>query len=319
VSLLTFNNVYRSFGAQVVLDGASFAIHRGNRVGLIGRNGVGKSTLLRLITGKERPERGQVILQPRIRIGEVEQDPVFDEDLTVYQSVLEGRPDLVRMERELRGLEQLLGDPAADHGAALEAYGSLQHEFDRLGGYEFHGKASAVLGGLGLMPDTHDRPVRVLSGGQKTRLALARLLLSDPDLLLLDEPTNHLDLEATEWLQGFLQRTQATLLVVSHDRYLLDAVCNRIVEIENCRAESYEGNYAAFHLQKAERVERAEEVYERQQQQVQTLWLVWRSWIGAGIQRRSVFTWATPSAAAGMWCAPAMSASALENCLSFAT
>ena len=271
MSLISFHNVYRAFGSQVVLDGASFAVSRSDHVGLIGRNGVGKSTLLRLIMGADRPDRGQVILQPRIRIGQVEQDPNLDPTLTVYQSVLDGRPELVKMEQELRRLEQALGDPDADHDAVLESYGELQHEFDRLGGHEFHGKAAAVLAGLGLPLDTHDRPVQVLSGGQKTRLALARLLLSDPDVLLLDEPTNHLDLEATEWLQAYLQRSQATLIVVSHDRYLLDAVCDHIVEVENGRTESYHGNYESYLTQKAERLEKQRETFERQQEEIQKL------------------------------------------------
>ncbi|MDQ2730254.1 MAG: ABC-F family ATP-binding cassette domain-containing protein [Armatimonadota bacterium] len=271
MALINFSNVFRSYGSQIVLDGASFSINRGDRVGLIGRNGSGKSTILRMITGVERPERGSVIVQSKLRIGQMEQEPNLDGSQTVAEAVLQGCPDLVRMEKEMRRLEGALGDPDADHDAMLALYGDLQHEFDRLGGHEFHGKAAAVLCGLGLPVEMHDRSVGVLSGGQKTRLALAQLLLSDSEMLLLDEPTNHLDLEATEWLQAYLQRSSATILLVSHDRYLLDAVCDHIVEIEYLRTTAYEGNYGAFLLQKAERMERERELYERQQQQVQKL------------------------------------------------
>jgi ATP-binding cassette subfamily F protein 3 len=269
--LISFSNVYRSYQTQIVLDGVSFSIERGDKIGLVGRNGSGKSTVLRIITGKEQPERGTAIIQPRLRIGQVAQDPDLDDSHVVSEAVLQAKPELVQMERDLRRLEQLVGSPSDEGEKALQEYGDIQHEFDRLGGYEFHARASAVLCGLGLPVEVHDRPVSVLSGGQKTRLALAQLLLSDAEVMLLDEPTNHLDVQATEWLEDYLQRSQATILVVSHDRYLLDAVCDHILEIEDSHIESYPGNYTAYLRLKAERLEREKELFERQQQKVQKL------------------------------------------------
>jgi len=262
--LFRLSDVYKSYAAQDVLRGASLQVNPGEHVGLVGRNGAGKTTLFRLITGEESADRGDVVRARGLNLGLLEQHVDFEPGTTVHEAALAAFSDLQRIEHEMHALEHRMEEGGDDLDAVLERYSDLQHEFERLGGFEYAAKAESILQGLGFERDTWATPSEILSGGQKNRLGLARLLLAEPDILLLDEPTNHLDVEAVEWLEEFLASYQSAYVIVSHDRYFLDRACTRIVEVENGRATSYTGNYSAFLVERDERREAQLRAYENQ-------------------------------------------------------
>src|SRR5947209_595668 len=272
MALLTLADVHKEFVTQKVLDGVSFFVDTGRKVALIGANGSGKTTLLRMIAGLERPDSGSVSTLPGARVGYLPQDPLVEEEGTVFEAarlpsreLKEAWADLQRVEAEL--------DDADEAGleALVEAHGEAQHRFDALGGYGGEARAREVLGGLGFREADWEKPVRVLSGGEKTRLALTQILVLEPDLLLMDEPTNHLDLEACEWLQEYLLRYPGAALIVSHDRYFLDHVVTHVVELENRKAATYAGNYRAFAEKKAQLRAIQAEHYRLQQREIERL------------------------------------------------
>ncbi len=259
--------VAKAYGAHDILLDVSWNIDRGNRVGLVGRNGCGKTTLLHILTGEIRPDSGSVHRAKTTRIGYLAQDPVFSNGATVISTVLESFGKLLEIQRQLREIEARMS--AGDHTErTLHDYSDLHTKYERLDGYSLEARASAVLDGLGFPEGDHEVAVSVLSGGQKNRLALARLLASQPDLLLLDEPTNHLDLRAIEWLEKFLSDYEGTFVVISHDRYFLDNTAKIIIEIQNCRIRRYTGNYSAYAIEKAKQVEQQQRTYESQQAEI---------------------------------------------------
>jgi ATP-binding cassette subfamily F protein 3 len=262
--LFRLTEVYKSYASQDVLRGASLQVNPGEHVGLVGRNGAGKTTLFRMISGEETPDRGDVVRTRGLNLGLLEQHVHFEEGVTVHEAALAAFGHLQQIEHEMRALEHRMGEASDDLDAILERYSDLQHQFEREGGFEYAARAEAILQGLGFERDTWQLETEVLSGGQKNRLGLARLLLAEPDVLLLDEPTNHLDVAGVEWLEEFLSSYQSAYIIISHDRYFLDRACRRIVEVELGKAVSYQGNYSAFLVEREERREAQQRAFENQ-------------------------------------------------------
>ncbi|MFO7290137.1 ATP-binding cassette, subfamily F, member 3 [Planifilum fulgidum] len=275
--LLQVNQVSKSYGAHPVLEEVTLRVADKERVGLIGVNGSGKSTLLKIIASKIPPDSGEVLIAKNARIGYLAQDSGLDSERTVWEEALAVFTPLREMERRLRRLEMEMGDPAlmADeerHRQVLARYASLQETYEQAGGFQYEARIRGALHGLGLSDiDWHKTPVRDLSGGQKTRLALAKLLLREPDLLMLDEPTNYLDMDALDWLEQTLSSYPGALLVVSHDRYFLDRIVETIYEVDRRRVTRYPGNYSDFVRQKAEWVARQEKKYAEQQAEIRRM------------------------------------------------
>lgn len=267
--LFRLSDVYKSYGAQDVLRGASLQVNPGEHVGLVGRNGAGKSTLFRMIDQSETPDEGDVIRARGVKLGLLEQHVHFESGVTVHEAALAAFGQLQQIEHEMHELEARMAEAADDLDQILERYSDLQTRFEREGGFEYGARAESILQGLGFAKETWTMPVEKLSGGQKNRLGLARLLLAEPDALLLDEPTNHLDADGIEWLEEFLQTYESAYVVISHDRYFLDRTCRRIVEVERGRTASYVGNYSAYLVEREERREIQQRAYENQQQLIQ--------------------------------------------------
>jgi ATP-binding cassette, subfamily F, member 3 len=264
--LFRLSDVYKSYGTQDVLRGASLQINPGEHVGLVGRNGSGKTTIFRLISNAEPADRGEVVRARGVGIGLLAQHIHFEPGSTVHESALSAFGHLQQIEHEMHELEHRMAEEGADLEKVLERYSDLQHQFEREGGFEYTAKAEAILQGLGFDRSTWSIETEKLSGGQQNRLGLARLLLAEPEVLLLDEPTNHLDVNAVEWLEEFLQSYAAGFVIISHDRYFLDRCCRRIIELENGRASSYTGNYSDYLVEREERREAQRRAYDNQQQ-----------------------------------------------------
>lgn len=264
MSILTFHNVGQSYGAQDVLVGLSGSVPRGARIGLVGPNGIGKTTLLRILAGIHPPTEGGVHVAKGTHIGYLQQEAVrafADRENTVYGEMLTVFADLRNQEARLREMEVAMASGSLSDDL-LERYGRLQEAFELAGGYDHEVRIQQVLTGLGFAPEDHRMPLAHCSGGQKTRALLARLLLEHPDLLVLDEPTNHLDVTAVEWLEDALRAWEGALLVVSHDRYFLDKVTNVIWEMSSNGLEVYRGNYSAYLHQREERWARRDTEFE---------------------------------------------------------
>ncbi|HEY7784042.1 MAG TPA: ABC-F family ATP-binding cassette domain-containing protein, partial [Pyrinomonadaceae bacterium] len=264
--LFRLSDVYKSYGTQDVLRGASLQINPGEHVGLVGRNGAGKTTVFRLVSGEESADRGDVVRARGVRLGLLAQHVHFEPGSTVHESALAAFGHLQQIEHEMHELEHRMAEPDVDLDKVLERYSDLQHQFEREGGFEYAAKAEAILLGLGFGRDTWSLETEKLSGGQQNRLGLARLLLAEPDVLLLDEPTNHLDVGAVEWLEEFLQSYAPACVVISHDRYFLDRSCRKIIELENGKAASYTGNYSDYLVEREVRREAQQRAYDNQRQ-----------------------------------------------------
>ncbi|MDH7570381.1 MAG: ABC-F family ATP-binding cassette domain-containing protein [Armatimonadota bacterium] len=263
MSLVIASNLEKSYGTQQVLRGVSFHVGPGEKVALVGRNGSGKTTLLRLVAGLEVPDRGTLSVLPRTRIGYLRQDPDLSGGDTLFATVAAAVPRILALRQRLNELEARLARRPSDATALYSEYAEAQEEYAQLGGPAYDGRVKATLAGLGFRESDFGLPVTALSGGQRTRAGLGMLLLQEPDLLLLDEPTNHLDLPAVEWLETYLARTRSAVLLVSHDRYFLDRVVNRVIELEDGISISYPGNYTAYARQREERLARLQAEYER--------------------------------------------------------
>lgn len=263
--LFRFSDVHKSYGSQDVLRGASAQINPGEHVGLVGRNGAGKTTIFRLVSGEETPDEGEVVRARGVRLGLLAQHVHFEAGSTVHEATLAAFGHLQQIEHEMHVLEHRMAEDVDDLEAVLARYSDLQLQFEHKGGFEYAAKAESILQGLGFERDTWQLETEKLSGGQQNRLGLARLLLAEPDVLLLDEPTNHLDVTAVEWLEEFLQTYASAYVIISHDRYLLDRTSNRIIEIENGKTISYGGNYSAFLVEREVRREAQQRAYDNQQ------------------------------------------------------
>jgi ATP-binding cassette subfamily F protein 3 len=271
MTILELHHVAMAFGAQDVLTDVSFKVQKGEKVGLIGENGCGKSTLLKMIAGLEKPIEGSVNKPNGISVGYLAQHLIFEAGEMVGEEIASVFENLGKIQSQMQMLEQQMS--LAD-GEELERvmhrYSHLQEVFDRADGYASQAKIDAIMDGLGIM-GWADRPVGVLSGGEKNLVGLAKVLLGEPDLVLLDEPGNHLDFEGLSWLEGFLKDSGRTVLLVSHDRYLLDRVVNRIVEIEDGKAAVYAGNYSAYRAAKMRDLIKQKAAFDDQQKEVQRL------------------------------------------------
>jgi ATP-binding cassette subfamily F protein 3 len=263
MSLLSASDLSKSYGPNDIFNQVSLSISRGARIGMVGENGVGKTTLLRVLLGEEDPSEGQVRKAKNLRVGYLPQEAVLDSENTLWQDCLGAVSGLIEMENKLRKLEQEMVESPSDQ-VLIDRYGRIQHHFDELGGFTYQNTIERTLAGLGFQRSDFQKPLNHLSGGQRTRALLARILLSNPDLVLLDEPTNHLDVQAMEWLEGFLHSWSGTALLVSHDRYFLDQTVNIIWEMTPA-ITVYHGNYSAYLLQREARYEHQIKEHEAQQ------------------------------------------------------
>jgi len=261
--LFRLAEVYKSYGGKEILRGVSFQVNPSEKIGLVGRNGAGKTTVFRLITGEEGSDSGEIFKVNNLKIGLLEQHVDFTENETVHTAALSAFKRLHDIEAELRVLELQMVDDATEE--VLEKYAELQTEFEHADGFTYTARAESILSGLGFTKENWDLETKNLSGGQKNRLGMARLLLSNPDVLLLDEPTNHLDVNAVEWLEDFLQTYEKSYVIISHDRYFLDRTCRKVIEIEQGKAFSYVGNYSAFIIERELRREQQKREFENQQ------------------------------------------------------
>ncbi len=269
--LMTVQGVSKSFGMNCVLKDISLTLQQGARMGLIGVNGSGKSTLFRLIAGQMEPDEGSISLMRGTRVGMLTQEADIQSDLTVREELSRVFAPVQEMERRLRALEEEMAQNHEDE-AALDRlsreYARLTDRFEDAGGYEWPSRIQGVLAGLGFAKGREDQPASVLSGGEKTRLCLARLLLTQPDLLMLDEPTNHLDLASIQWLEDTLKKYRGTVLIISHDRYFMNSVCDCMAEISMRHLVQYEGNYDQFTVKRQADIERQIREYKLQQAEI---------------------------------------------------
>lgn len=268
MSILTTSNLAKSFGADDIFSGVTLSIPRGARIAIVGPNGIGKTTLLRILVGLEEPSAGSLQRAKGLKIGYLPQEAELSSGDTLWDECLTAFTELRRQESELLQLEEQMADPE-QREEALARYGAAQETFELQGGYIYETRIRQVLSGLGFKPDDFTRPLDQLSGGQRTRAFLARLLLSDPDLLVLDEPTNHLDMAAVEWLENYLLSWEGAVVLVSHDRYFLDKVAQYIWEMEITGWETYRGNYTAYLHQRQERWHLRQEVFTAERERLE--------------------------------------------------
>ena len=265
------NGLVKSFEVgQNILDGITFQIDQGQRVGLLGKNGAGKSTLFKILTGELEYDEGTVTIAPGRRIGLISQIPVYPDGYTVEDVLRSAFDRLHTLAAEMESLAERMAAGENDP-ALLKRYGSLAERFEVFGGYDTDVAISKIANGLSIPDDMRGRLFDRLSGGEKTRVNLGRLILEDTDILLLDEPTNHLDLHATEWLENYIQKFHGTVVAISHDRYFLDRSVTRVIEIENGRAEFYSGNYSFYAVEKERRYQERMKQYEKEQAKIAQL------------------------------------------------
>jgi ATP-binding cassette subfamily F protein 3 len=267
MTLLNLKSVTKSYGTNLVLNGITWQIEERRKIGLLGSNGAGKTTLFRIMTGELQPDMGQVIRSKQLKIGFLRQEYQLEDDLSLFDEMLKPFAQLLDLHEDLRKLEQEMSS-SNDPRKLLEIYGKLQLEYENKGGYSYENRIETVLQGLGFDKQDFNKPINILSGGEKNRAALASVLLSEPNLLLLDEPTNHLDIEGTEWLEQYLSEFDGSVVMVSHDRYFLDRVIREVVELEDHAIARYVGNFSAYLEQKAKRLEKAQKEYEAQREHI---------------------------------------------------
>ncbi|QUG43063.1 ABC-F family ATP-binding cassette domain-containing protein [Psychrobacillus sp. INOP01] len=270
--VLQVNQITKSFNGEDILTNVKLEVQDRDRVALVGRNGAGKSTLLKIIAGEMSYDSGEIIMPKNIRLGYLEQHAGLESKLSIWGEMMTIFSHLINSEKELRSLESQMADPSIYEDTEVYArvaatYDELQLAFNEAGGYRFESDIRSILHGMQFFPDDYDKPVQALSGGQKTRLALAKMLLSKPDLLILDEPTNHLDIQTLSFLENYLKNYNGAVLIVSHDRYFLDQVVNFVYEVSRHNVARYVGNYSSYLTQKAKNYELDRKKYEKQQEE----------------------------------------------------
>ena len=267
--ILSCQNISKAFGTEVILQNASFHIEEHEKTALVGMNGAGKTTLLKIIAGELPPDDGTVMISRGKTLGYLRQNQEVSGNDTIYSFVLEEKKGLLDMEDRLRRIEQVMKTAGEDELEKLMAdYNRISEEFERSNGYAVRSETTGVLKGLGFTEADFDRKVSTLSGGQKTRVAMGRLLLSSPDILMLDEPTNHLDLASITWLEGYLLNYPGAVLIVAHDRYFINRIAGKIFEVENGKVMTFTGDYSAYAQKKAQLREAALKAYLKQQQEI---------------------------------------------------
>ena len=265
--ILSANNLSKIYGTDVIIDKASFHVNAGDKVGIVGRNGAGKTTLLNMLTGELGIDEGEFFVSQNTRIGYLKQRDNFLKEHTVREAMDHIFDHFHRLEEEIhRAADAVAANP--DDVRLQEKLDALQREYDLKGGYTYKSEITGILSSMAFGPEFYDKKISSLSGGERTRLALAALLLEKPDLLLLDEPTNHLDIGTLKWLEQYLSSYKGTIMIVSHDRYFLDRTVNRIFEVENHKVYCYDGNYTAFAAKKSQRRETELRAYNNQQREI---------------------------------------------------
>lgn len=268
--LLNVSHIYKSYGEDNIIKDATFTVDEGSKVAIVGNNGTGKSTLLKIIIGEIMADEGEVTLKKDATMGYLAQ---YQEDAfssNILNTVLSAREDLLSMEKRLSEMESMMSSiDNSEMAKFMDDYHKLQHQFDLQGGYTFRSEAIGILKGLGFEQEDFDKSMNELSGGQKTRVSLGRLLASSPDLLLLDEPINHLDLKSIMWLEGYLSSYKGAVIIVAHDRYFLDKIADHVVDLSYGRTSVYTGNYTAFMQQKEIYMISYERSYEKQQKEIE--------------------------------------------------
>ncbi|MGG0284687.1 ABC-F family ATP-binding cassette domain-containing protein [Peribacillus butanolivorans] len=286
--LLQINQLSKYYGAELILSNMKLEVQNKDRIALVGRNGAGKSTLLKIIAGQLSHDGGEIIKPKGVTIGYMAQDTGLESELSIWNEMLTVFKDLIEQEKELRRLEAEMAKPDTFdneilYQKVLNEYDTLQVAFKEKGGYQYEADIRSVLHGLQFGDFDYSTLISTLSGGQKTRLALGKLLLKKPDILILDEPTNHLDIETLSWLEQYLQSYQGAVLIVSHDRYFLDKVVNQVYEISRNNMKKYYGNYSSYLEGKAEDYERDMKQFEKQQGEIEKL----RDFVQRNITRAS--------------------------------
>ncbi len=267
--ILSCKDVHKAYGIDVILDKITFHIEEHEKAAVVGVNGAGKSTLFKMIAGGVSLDDGEIFIPKDISLGYMEQNKQIEGNTTIYGEMLTVFEDILSMEKKLREMEgEMAQVPHGELEEFMENYGRLQHAFEEKNGYGYQSRIKGVLKGLGFSQEEYEKPLSTLSGGQKTRVYLGRLLLSQPDLLLLDEPTNHLDIDSIQWLEDFLRGYPGAVLIVSHDRYFLDRTVTKIIEIENKKSSVYEGNYTFYSQQKEINREILLKQYTQQQKEI---------------------------------------------------
>lgn len=271
--ILSAKNIGKSYGIDVILEGVSFHVNEGDRVGIIGVNGAGKSTLMKILTGEMTHDAGDYFISQDTRIGYLKQQDNFQLDSTVMEEVKKIFRPIEQLEEDIHKLSEkiakLAEETSEDTEELLLKLSNMQHEFEIKGGYTYKSEINGILNSMAFTEDYFDKPISTLSGGERTRLALACLLLEKPDILFLDEPTNHLDIGTLKWLEQYLKAYNGTIMIVSHDRYFLDQTVNRIFEVENHKLYAYDGNYTEFAEKKRMRRETELRSYNKQQTEIQ--------------------------------------------------
>ncbi|MBO5609671.1 MAG: ABC-F family ATP-binding cassette domain-containing protein [Eubacterium sp.] len=267
--ILACQNISKSFGETVVLKDINFHIEKQDKCAIVGINGAGKTTLLRVILGEEEADSGNVVISRDIRTGYLAQTQDTELDNTIYGAMQEAKKYILEMETRIRELEkEMEGKSEEELAPILEAYNRLTTQYDRENGYAYESEITGVIAGLGFGKEDYDRPIASLSGGQKMRVALGRLLLSHPDIVILDEPTNHLDMDSIRWLEGYLASYPGAVIVVSHDRYFIDKITNKIIEIDQGVSQVYNGSYSYYSEEKEKRRQALMNAYLKQQDEI---------------------------------------------------
>ncbi|HIX71714.1 MAG TPA: ABC-F family ATP-binding cassette domain-containing protein [Candidatus Anaerobutyricum stercoripullorum] len=268
--ILACQKITKAFGGDTILNDISFLINEGDKAALIGINGAGKTTLLKVITGEYEADGGEVVLQRGATMGYLSQVIDVTSRRTIYEEMLDAKKDIITMEQDIRELEKAISHLSGEElEKAMEKYSQLTDRFEKSNGYAWKSEIVGVLKGLGFTEAEFDTPIHTLSGGQKTRVALSRILLTRPDIILLDEPTNHLDMDAIRWLETFLGNYRGAVLIVSHDRYFLDRVVSKVIEIENGNSQTFLGNYSRYAEKKKAQRDAQMKQYLNQQQEIQ--------------------------------------------------